>query len=232
MPPSDSGSGGALVNAFRAVAQKKGSAAAIQWLLNAKTAGPLQALVKTPHGRAALAVAALGFSAGWVGGSNAPKIQALATALKSVADQRLPPMRAAQQIVEVLQAATTSRKTATLVAPDRTAAKRQVQSLFTSLKGAQADLKVTEQLLKQRPGDQDLQVIFSGQKAKVLELQRKLNALGQGRTTPQPAAHRNPPRPHPSHLPSRIARRRKRCDAFRHLKSSPLGFRNKFAPEK
>ena len=166
MPPADPGAGAALLQTFKAEAQKKGPAAAIQWLVNSKSAAPLQALVKTPQGRMALAAAALGFTAGFAGGANAPKVQALVTALKGVFDQNLPPAQAAQQIVQVLKAALTGGKAAKPIAPDRTAENRRVQSLTTSLKNAQANLKETEQLLKQRPGDQDPQIIFKGQTAK------------------------------------------------------------------
>ena len=68
--------------------------------------------------------------------------------------------------------------------PDRTAENRQVQALGTSLKDARANLTETTQLLKQRPGDRDVQVIINGQAGKVQDLERKLNAMGQGQTKP------------------------------------------------
>ena len=55
-----------LLSGFRAVAQKQGPMAAVEWLT--KNSGALQSLVKTPTGRAALATAAVGFSVGWVAG--------------------------------------------------------------------------------------------------------------------------------------------------------------------
>lgn len=177
VPPGASGGGAALLKTFIFTAQQDGPAAAIKSLLNNKSAGPLQALIKTPPGRMALAVAALGFSAGWVVGSNAPKVQALVTALKSISDQNLPPLRAAQQISQVLRAAVMPAKTAPPAAPDRTAENRRVQSLMTSLDNTRADLKETARLLKLRPGDQDLQTIVKGQAAKVRDLQTKVDAL-------------------------------------------------------
>ena len=197
VPPGEPGGGAALLRAFQAVAQQKGPAAAIQWILNAKTAGPLQAMINTGPGRMALAAAALGFTAGWAAGANAPRLQALATALKAVFDQHLSPAQAAQQVTQVLRAAAQSGKAATSVAPDRTAANRQVQPLTTSLKDAQADLKVTRQLLKLRPGDQDLQINSKGQTARVLALQNKLIALRRGRTAqPTPSSTKLPaPKP-------------------------------------
>ena len=195
MPPADPGAGAALLQTFKAEAQKKGPAAAIQWLVNSKSAGPLQALIKTPQGRMALAAAALGFTAGFAGGANAPKVQALVTALKGVFDQNLPPAQAAQQIVQVLKAALTGGKAAKPIAPDRTAENRRVQSLTTSLKNAQANLKETEQLLRQRPGDQDLQIIFKGQTAQVRELQAKLDALKKGPAKPSTGGSSKLPAP-------------------------------------
>lgn len=186
VPPGVSGGGEALLKPFTSKAQQKGPAAAIQWLLNTKAAGPLQALIKTPQGRLALAMAALGFSVGWVGGSNAPKVQALVTALKSISDQNLPPARAAQQIAQVLRAAVMPGKAATPAAPDRTAANRQAQALTTSLQSTRADLKETAGLLKLRPGDQDLQRIAKGQATKVRDLEAQVDAL-------KPSPDRKPP---------------------------------------
>ena len=203
VPLGTSGSGTALLETFKAVAQKKGPTAAIQWLLNSRAAGPLQALIKTPQGRTALAVAAVSFYVGWAVGSNARRAQALVTALKTVSDQNLPPVQAAQQVARVLQAALINGKTAKPVAPDRTAAQRQVQSITTSLKSAQDDLKLTEQLLKKRPGDQDLQIIFKGQKARVSDLQGKLNALRQQQAAPSTGSSTRLPAPKPVVNPNR-----------------------------
>jgi hypothetical protein len=210
VPPNNT-STNALVQTFKAVAQKKGPAAAIESLMSSKAAGPLQALIKTPPGRMVLSAVVVGGTIGWTAGSNAQKVQAVAAALQAVSKQNLSPSQTAQQVVKVLKAALTSGSTAIPSKPDRTANDRQVQALGTSLKNARADLKETAQLLKQRPGDRDLQVIIKGQAGRVQDLERKFNATGQSQAKPtidSPTKHSMPnPVVDPVRKPAETVRR-------------------------
>jgi hypothetical protein len=182
-PPAGSGK---LLSGFRAVAQEQGPIAAVRWLT--KNSGALQALVKTPMGRAALATAALGFSVGWVAGANAPKVQALMTALQAVADQRLPADQTARQVGQVLQAALGGGQSATPARGDRSRA----NGLFTepaskqpgSLARAQAELVGAKRVLaeaqaiwKQNPLNPGQREIVQAKQADVATLQGKVNVL-------------------------------------------------------
>ena len=203
-----------LLSGFRAVAQKQGPMAAVEWLT--KNSGALQALVKTPMGRAALATAAVGFSVGWVAGANASKVQALTTALNAVADQRLPADQAARQVGQVLQAALSGGQGATPARGNRSQANgpfggpasKQPDSLAqaqSKLVEAKRVLAESRAIWKQNPLNPGQREIVQAKQADVATLQGKVNVLtraqgagaklpgaGSGKTAGPPSIEKPP----------------------------------------
>jgi Protein kinase domain len=188
-----------LLSGFRAVAQKQGPMAAVQWLT--KNSGALQPLVKTPMGRAALAGATLGFSAGWAAAANAPKVQALTTALQAVADQRLPADQTARQVGQVLQAALAGGQDATPTQGKRSqtngpfsgSASKQPDSLAQAqakLVGAKRVLAESQAVLKQNPLNPGQREIVQAKQADAATLQGRVNVLtrAQGASAKLPGA--------------------------------------------
>jgi hypothetical protein len=188
-----------LLSGFRAAAQKQGPMAAVEWLT--KNSGALQALVKTPMGRAALATAALGFSVGWVAGANAQKVQGLMTALQGVADQRLPADQAARQVGQVLQAALSGGQGATPAQGNRSQgngpfsgpASKQPDSLAqaqSKLVEAKRVLAESRAIWKQNPLNPGEREIVQAKQADVATLQGRVNMLtrAQGAGSKLPGA--------------------------------------------
>jgi hypothetical protein len=197
-----------LLSGLAAVAKKKGPVAAVQWLV--KSSGALSALIKTPAGRAGLATVTLGFTAGWVAGSNAPKVQALATALKAVADQRLPADQTAQQVGQVLQAALGADKGAKQTQRSGTdtnwPAAQQPDSLAqaqTKLAQAKRRLAQSQSVWDQNPSNPGQREIVQAQQASVAQIQRKVDALKRSETAPgvSPTATARRPVPKVAPLP-------------------------------
>ncbi len=165
-----------LLLGFRAVLQKQGPTSAIQWLVRQSMA--LQALVRTPAGRGVLVAVVAGASVGWTVGSNARKAQALATALKAVADQKLPADQTAKQVGQVLRAALssgqrvlpsqgTSTAWAASARPDTLAQTR------VKLLRARQSLKESEEVLKQNPSNPGQREIVQARRASVAQLEAK-----------------------------------------------------------
>jgi hypothetical protein len=178
-----------LLSGFAAVAKKQGPIAAVQWL--AKHSGSLAALVKTPVGRAALASAVLGFTAGWEAASKASRVQALATALKAVSDQRLPADQTAQQVGQVLQATLAGDKTTKQTQRNGAGADwpvaRQPDSLAqaqTKLARAKRVLAESQAVLKQNPLNPGQREIVQARQASVAKLQGQVEALKRAEMSP------------------------------------------------
>ncbi len=172
---------GNLLSGFRAIAQKQGPVAAVQWLV--ESSGPLKALIKTPAGRAALATAAVGFTVGWVARSNAQKAQALAVGLKSIADQNLPADQIARQVGQMLQYVmlgdSRTKPPQTNTNPDWPTSTQPDTLAEARVKLVRAKQRLTEskELLRQSPRDPDLRKIIQAQTAVVAQLQAKVNTL-------------------------------------------------------
>ena len=178
-----------LVEGFRAVAQKQGPVAAIQWLMRNNLV--LRAVVKTPMGRGALVAATLGATVGWTIGSNVQKAQAVATALKAVADQNLPADQTARQVAQVLQAAWSNDARVTPL-KDNTSWPKSTQpptldQLRIKLGQAEQSLEESKAVLEQNrlknPGQAD---IVKAQSARVVQLRAKLDSLERAQTTRPP----------------------------------------------
>ncbi len=198
VPPGDPVAAKQLLQGFRVVAQKQGPAAAVESL--AKNSGLVQSLIKTPAGRAALATAVLGFTAGWAAGSNASKFQALATALKAVADQQLPAKQTAQQVGQVLLAALSPSKVAPSSPGREEGNKRDWQvsakpaslaQLESSLAKAKVALQEDRAILKQNPAEPAQRELVQARQNSVTKLQGQVNAAraqvsaGRSEVTPQ-----------------------------------------------
>ena len=173
-----------LLSGFRAVLVEQGPTAAFQSLVRQSAA--LQAVVKTPVGRGALAAVVVGAAVGWTAGSNAQKAQALATALKAIADQHLPADQTARQVGQVLREAMfgrqrvatptkgdTSTAWSTPTHPDTLAEAR------VKLVRAKKALGESQEILRQSPRDPDpdLRKIIQAQTAVVAQLQAEVNTL-------------------------------------------------------
>jgi hypothetical protein len=198
VPPSDPVAAKQQLQGFRVVAQKQGPVAAVESL--AKNSGLVQSLIKTPAGRAALAAAVLGFTAGWAAGSNASKFQALATALKAVADQHLSAKQTAQQVGQVLVAALSPSKVAPPSSGREEGNKKDWQvspkptslaQLESSLTKAKLALKEDQAILEQNPADPGQRELVQARQNSVTKLQGQVNAVraqvsaGRSEVTPQ-----------------------------------------------
>jgi hypothetical protein len=187
VPPGQPAGTDKLLQGFRAVAQKQGRPAAVQWLT--KNSKSLQGLLRTPVGRTALAVVALGFTAGGTAGPNKLKVQALATALEAISDQQLTPEQTAEQVGLVLKSALSNEKTATPASGTRGTAEWPASPPDTlaqaqaKLAKAKVVLKESQNILAQNPNNPGQQEIVSARQASVVQLQKKVKALTTSSST-------------------------------------------------
>ena len=173
-----------LLSDFRVVLQKQGPTAAVQWLVRQSVA--LQAVIRTPAGRAALVAVVTGATVGWTVGSNARKAQALAAGLKAIADQNLPADQTARQVGQMLREAVFGRQR--VAAPSKgntntdwpaSAQPVSLEQLRLRLTQARQRLAESKEILRQSPRDPDLPKIVKAQTALVAQLQAKVNLLAR-----------------------------------------------------